>query len=255
MPGYTLDPPPPSTTTLPPRPHDHSWVKPVAIYGSIGVAVVLVGYGIYQYIEGGSEAAAIAGCEAQWQEAYATYSADYQSFIKANGGAALTQQQTTSLQGYVTIMDNAETCMVNAGAAQTTAWTSFFTKVAYAIIAALGAVAAFNAYLAYRGGKLSGGAEARAAGRNALTKTALDNQEVSPDDAAGLFDQTSSTASAEASAEASSLSQTGNAAVAAAEAEGDTSAVESIQLWLTDVVDTLVVDVTLVYDWFVALLA
>ncbi|HTT74241.1 MAG TPA: hypothetical protein VMG99_08915 [Thermoplasmata archaeon] len=251
---------PPSALTLPPprAPRDYSWVKPVVLYGGIAGGVILVGYGVYTVLNNVSQnqnQAALNSCAAQWQSAFDAYQTQYKSYVEANGGAALTSTQTANLQGYVSIMNQAEQCILTAGNASTSTWATTLTDIAIAAAVAVGAVAAFRAYLSYRGGLVRSGSEARAAVKSAINQTEASSGSISTDDASGLNEQVASDGATEAAAEQSALGTTASANLDAATAADDTSLVDSIQSFITTVIDTIVDAVTAVYDYFAALLA
>jgi hypothetical protein len=251
-------PPPPSPSLPPPRPpRNYSWVKPVVLYGGLAGGVVLVGYGIYSFlsnVSGGQSSQTLNNCEGNWQSAFAAYSAQYQAYVKANGGAALSSTQEASLQQYVALMNSAEQCMLSASNASSQTFASALTSIAIAVAATLGTLGAFRAYLNYRGGQLKSGAEARGAMRNSVVQTDVDAQTLDTADASALESQTNATTQSEAEEESAALGSTANADLAAAEAAGDSSLAASIEGFTSTVIDTITDAAYAVFDYFSALL-
>lgn len=234
-------------------------VKAVAIYGGIGGAVLLGGYGIYKAlttVASGPAGAGIKGCQAQWTAAFQAYNAQYAAYIRQNGGKPLTVQQEQSLQQYVSIMNQAENCIASISNASTTAWKSILTDTALAAVAGATIYASFRAYLNSRGGLLTDGTEARAAARNSTVQDMANNGEITADDAAANVEATQSElSSVEAPAEEEAVGSAASDVIATAEAEGASDIVVEAQVFVTEIVDTVQEVLYAVYAYFVDLFA
>jgi hypothetical protein len=238
-------------------------VKPVALYGGAGIGLGLLGYGIYTALSnvtsgGQTGSQTIAGCQAQWQNAFQAYTQQYQAYVKANKGGALTQQQLGALQPYIDIMNSAENCMTTVSNASSTTFANAITEAVLAVAAVAGIVAGFRAYLNYKKGgggpaTITSGSEARSVARSSVAQAEVDAGEISSFDASGLVSQSRSVGESEASAESTAVGGAADSVLSKATASGDESIVEQAQEFLSTIIDTVVEYVTATYDYFATL--
>ena len=240
-------------------PRDYSWVLPAAAGIGIVAGIGLVGYGVYQFISGAAPnsgtKAAITQCGQQWQQAFVAYQKQYSYYLSQNGGQPLTQQQQQSLDPYVTIMNDAEQCSVNAANASTADWTAAITYMALGAIVAASTVLIVRAYLQGRGGVLRNGSEARATVRNAEVQSRVDSGEMDVDTAKANISATQDAVSTEGSSEVDALTGEADSISAEASATGDTSLVDSVSEFISEVIDTIQTTIIDVEIYFEALLA
>ncbi len=237
----------------PPSRGSTDWGR-IALYGGGAVAVVAVGYGVYTVLNNitSGPGAGLTVCEQNYKTAFAAYTAQYQYYVKLNGGAPPTQTQEASLNGYVTQMNSALACVQSEANYNSTVVASFLTEVALAAVITAGAVVAFRAYLNSRtGGKVTSGTEARQATRDSIAQTETENGTMSQADGAANVSESRTVAAAEGDAESAALGSTASADLAAAETSGDVSLVDSIQLYTEDLIDSISFYVTEAYDYFV----
>jgi hypothetical protein len=91
--------------------------------------------------------------------------------------------------------------------------------------------------------------------RGSLAQDQLENGEITPGDAASLNSQAASEGAAEASTEQAVTGAQASADAAAAESAGEGQLYADIESFTTNVIDTVVIEVEDVYDYFAALLA
>jgi len=240
-----IPPPPPPPPPRPPR--NYSWVKPVAIYGSIGGAILIGGYAVYTYFTGPTTEG-ISACQQAYKTALVDYGEQYQAMIKQNGGQPLTTQQETYLNGYQTAALNAISCMKKIANYSSSKVTSVVTSTITEVLVIFGlAVALPYAIKSY--------AQSINAIRNKFALQAADDGEIPTAEAQGLMDQTATATEAAAEAEVSAGLSEDEAAIAAAEASNDAALVAEIESYDTTIYSEEVADVLAQSDYFAELLA
>ena len=265
-PGFSYPPSPmppaPAPSYQPPK-QPLPWGK-IAIGVGVAGAVVLVGYGVYAALNGlfgGGAGAGLTACESNWTTAYEGWSKQQQAYQQANVAAGLpatlTSAQLAALQPYVNQMNSAETCVQTEANYNVTTWAEVITVAAIGVAAIIGVTSYFKARLAAKGGaqRLTSGSEARATMRGSLAQDQLENGEITPGDAASLNSQAASEGAAEASTEQAVTGAQASADTAAAESAGEGQLYADIESFTTNVIDTVVIEVEDVYDYFAALLA
>ncbi len=242
--------------------HKYTDGKPVmkyVLFGAVGVGVLLVTYGIYQLItsyQSGSNTAG-AACASQYQYWSQQYMAQYHAFLTGNNGAALSSQQEAALSLIATQMNTAEQCMVKEYNYNADQWAATATNI---ILAAAGValtavvLSALNRYLVNRGGRITSSSEARSAVRQAEVAGDVQSGELTASDGASAMAENSAVAGADAQAEAASLGSDASVAEADAVAAGDSTLLDSIQSFISDIIDTIISVVTSIYDFFYALI-
>ena len=243
-----------SAPSLPPNPpKNYSWVKPLAIWGSVGAAVVLGGYGIYTLLTNLTANQGINACEADWQTAFKGYITEYTVYYNANGKKPLTAQQEANLQPYVTAMNNAETCIQKLQNANTTDFWNSLTIIAVAAVAGTTLYGFFRAYLKRPGGPgtIQSGSEARNAARNSVVQEDADSGAIDAAEAADNVTANQAATQEEAATEEAALGDAADAQLA--EAAGDEALTAQIEDFVSLVVDETSYYATLAYDYFIDL--
>lgn len=242
-----------STSAPPKPPKNYSWVKPVALWGSVAVAVGLGGYGVYTLLTNLTANQGINACEANWKTAFTAYTNQYQTYYNANGHQPLTAEQEAALQPYVKQMNSAESCIQSLQNANTSAFWTTLTEIAVAAVAGTTLYGFFRAYLNRPGGPgtIQSGSEARNAARNSVVQEDADSGVIDSAQAVDNVTANQTATQAEAATEETALGDTADAQLA--EAVGDESLVAQIQDFISLVVDETSYYATLAYDYFIAL--
>jgi len=254
--GGQYQPPPPPKSPFP--------YKSVAIGVGIGGAILLGGYGVYVLLNnlsggGGNPGAGLTACEQNWQTAYNGWVQQQQAYQKANVAAGLpptlTSAQLAALQPYVDQMNSAETCIQQEANYSISQWSLTLTEIALGVAAIAGLTYYMKARLQAKGGseQFNSGAEARATTRGALAQEQLDSSTISSSEAAGLNQQASQVGLQEAADESAALGDTAAADSAAAQAAGDLTLVDEIEVFSDTVIVEVTAAVTAAIDYFAAL--
>ena len=208
-------------------PDDKPTSKVWIIWVGVAVAVILVGYALYELLIGNTQAS-LNTCEQNYKTAFAEYMKQYDAFLNANKGQPLTQQQEASLQPFVTQMNNAEACVQTLGASSIAGFYSTITIIGGLVVASFTFSTFYKIYLGKKGQFVSG-SQQRAAARDSDVQERVNNGTMDADAGAANVNATQDAVANEAESEVSALDANSQAIIDLALQANDLTLVDATQ--------------------------
>ena len=233
------------------------------LYLAGGAAIIIIGYGAYQLVTSfsSSTSQALRFCEQEYKQELALYNQQLISMIRQNNGQPLTQEQMQTLDPIKQRLADLQACINKNAEYNTDKILQVVTNLGYAALVTIG-VTAFSIY-AFKTwvsrtpyGGVSSASEAMQATSNSTIQGMAESGEIGADEATTYTQQVYTDLNEFANSyEIPYINSSAQADLADAESAEDTSLIDSIQQFITEVIDEIVAVLQEIYTYFVALLA
>ena len=228
------------------------------LYLAGGAAIIIIGYGAYKLVtsySGGGPSQAAQFCEQEYQQELALYNQQLVSMIRQSNGQPLTKGQMSSLDPIKQRLVDLQACINKNSQYNTKAVITAITEIAITVCITYGVYKGFKAWLARSpNGGVSSASEAMQSTSNSIIQGMAESGEIDADTATTYIQQTYTDLNEFAQSYEISYTYDGaQADLAAAEAAEDTSLMDSIQSFITEVIDFIITILQQIYEYFVAL--
>jgi len=233
------------------------------LYLAGGAFIIILGIGAYQLVTSFSSSTdqALRFCEQEYQQELVLYNQQLAGMIRQNNGQPLTKEQMSSLDPIKQRLADLQACINKNAEYNTKKVMETVTNLGYAAIVTLG-VGTFG-YLSFKAwinrspsGGISSASEAMQATSNSMIQGMAENGEIGADEASTYVQQTYTDLNDFAeNYEIPYINEGAQADLAGAEAAEDTSLMDSINAFITEVIDTIISVLQDIYIYFVSLFA